>query len=233
MKVAWFSTGLSSFLACYYSYDVDDIIYTHVSNQHPDSLRFLHDCEKILERNITILQSNYFRSVDDVIDTFHTVAVAYGAPCTTKLKRDVRKDWELSHPGEHTYIWGLDANEKNRAEKLVKSMPHYKHEFPLIDRGLTKENVHAICQNMGLKRPIMYDMGYPNNNCIGCVRGGKGYWNKIRRDFPEVFERRAKQERLYKSTCIKGVYLDELPLDAGRCSEVFPSCDIFCQMYLD
>ncbi len=37
----------------------------------------------------------------------------------------------------------------------------------------------------------MYDLGYPNNNCIGCVKGGMGYWNKIRKDFPEVFQKRA------------------------------------------
>ena len=37
-------------------------------------------------------------------------------------------------------------------------------------------------------RPLMYDLGYPNNNCIGCVKGGMGYWNHIRKDFPEVFE---------------------------------------------
>lgn len=57
MKVCWFSTGISSFIACYLAKDVDEIIYTHVSNQHPDSIRFLHDCERLLGRKITILQS--------------------------------------------------------------------------------------------------------------------------------------------------------------------------------
>lgn len=233
MRVAWFSTGLSSFLACYYAKDVDEIIYTHISNQHPDSLRFLHDCEKILARHITVLQSIYFRSVDDVILSTGCINTPWGAPCTTKLKKDVRKDWELEHPGEHTYIWGYDYTERERAKRLIENMPQFNHEFPLIDRELTKENVHAICMNMGLKRPVMYDMGYPNNNCIGCVKGGKGYWNMIRRDFPDVFHRRAEQERQVNHSCIKGCFLDELPEDVGRCNEVFPSCDIFCQLYLD
>lgn len=35
----------------------------------------------------------------------------------------------------------------------------------------------------------MYDLGYANNNCIGCVKGGIGYWNKIRIDFPEESDR--------------------------------------------
>ena len=32
----------------------------------------------------------------------------------------------------------------------------------------------------------MYDLGYPNNNCIGCIKGGMGYWNRIRKDFPDI-----------------------------------------------
>lgn len=233
MKVSWFSCGVSSFLAAYYTPDLDEIIYTHISNQHPDSLRFLHDCECLLGRSVTVLQSKYFKSVDDVIITMRCTNTPWGAPCTTKLKKDVRKDWELEHPGTHTYVWGFDYTEKDRALRLCESMPNYNHEFPLIERELTKENVHAIASNLGLKRPVLYDMGYPNNNCVGCVKGGKGYWNMIRRDFPDVFERRAKQEREIGHSCINGCFLDELPENVGRTKEIFPSCDIFCQLYLD
>jgi len=77
----------------------------------------------------------------------------------------------------------------------------------------------------------MYDLGYSNNNCVGCVKGGMGYWNKIRVDFPEVFENRAKLERLIGHSCIKGVFLDELEPNRGRMSdEVLPECGIFCMM---
>ena len=77
----------------------------------------------------------------------------------------------------------------------------------------------------------MYDLGYRNNNCIGCVKGGMGYWNKIRIDFPEVFKQRAEEERKVGHTCIKGIYLDELPPDAGRIEdEVMEDCSIMCQL---
>jgi hypothetical protein len=79
----------------------------------------------------------------------------------------------------------------------------------------------------------MYDLGYRNNNCIGCVKGGMGYWNKIRKDFPEVFKARAEQEREVGHSCINGVYLDELEPDRGRFDdEVLEECSIFCQMVL-
>jgi len=76
-------------------------------------------------------------------------------------------------------------------------------------------------------------MGYKNNNCIGCVKGGAGYWNKIRVDFPNVFKRMARQERKmnvainkrYAGGERKRVFLDELPPDMGN---YFQEPDISC-----
>lgn len=231
MKVCWFSTGISSFVACYLAENVDEIIYTHVENQHPDSLRFLEDAERILGREITVLMSEDFGSVDEVIEKSKYINGPFGAPCTRILKRAVRQKWEAEHPGRHTYIWGYDANEKRRAARVVAAMPQFDHEFPLIEHGVSKEEAHGIASNLGLKRPIMYDLGYPNNNCIGCVKGGMGYWNKIRKDFPEVFERRAKQERMIGHSCIKGTFLDELDPNRGNINtEIMEDCGITCQL---
>ena len=121
MKVCWFSTGISSFVACYLAKDVDEIIYTHVSNQHPDSLRFLHDCEKLLGRKITIIQSEQYSSVDDVIEKTRCINTPFGAPCTDKLKKRVRMKWEREHPDHHIYVWGYDLNEKNRADRVCEN----------------------------------------------------------------------------------------------------------------
>ena len=78
---------------------------------------------------------------------------------------------------------------------------------------------------------FMYDLGYPNNNCIGCVKGGMGYWNKIRVDFPEVFKKRAELEREIGHSCLNGVFLDELEPDRGNMNlEVFPDCSIMCYL---
>ncbi len=218
-------------MVCYLAKDIDEIIYTHVTNQHPDSLRFLHDCEKLLGRQIKILQSDLYASVDDVIERTRCINTAYGAPCTKWLKKQVRRDWELNNFEHHTYVWGFDVNEKARADRIVESMNDYDHEFPLIENCLTKEECHGIADQLGLRRPVMYELGYPNNNCIGCVKGGMGYWNKIRKDFPEVFDCRAKQERMIGHICIKGVFLDELEPGRGNMNlEVMEDCTISCQI---
>ena len=233
MKVAWFSTGISSFIACYIAKDIDEIIYTHVADQHPDSLRFLHDCEMVLGRKITILQSDKYKGVSDVIEKTRCVNTPFGAPCTQKLKKDLRKQWEREHPDHHIYVWGFDCNETKRAKRTEESLSDYDHEFPLIEQGITKEQAHGIAWKLGVKRPVMYDMGYPNNNCIGCVKGGMGYWNKIRKDFPDVFKERAELERAVGHSCIKGVFLDELEPDRGNIKhEIMEDCDIICQLLL-
>ena len=66
----------------------------------------------------------------------------------------------------------LIVQKKERADRLVDAMPGFEHEFPLIDLGLSKQNAHAISEDTGVKRPAMYDLGYSNNNCVGCVKGG-------------------------------------------------------------
>lgn len=215
MKVAWYGCGVSSFIAAYLAKDVDRLVYCHIENQHPDSLRFLRDCERFLGKQIEILQSEH-RSVENVVGKYRFLNSPYGAKCTNVLKKQVRKEWEKKQDEPLIYVWGYDCTEKHRAERLRESEPDILHEFPLLDAGLTKEDCHKISKQLGLKRPKMYDMGYPNNNCIGCVKGGMGYWNMIRQDFPKVFERMAKLERQIGHSCIKHCFLDELDPDRGR-----------------
>lgn len=232
VKVVWLSAGVSSFVAGYLAKDVDEWIYIDVEDQHPDSMRFIRDCEKAIGKPVTVLYSEYAKDVESVIMKARYVNGPHGAPCTTVLKKQVRKAWEREHMTESlTYVWGMDANERDRAERIVERFPEVKHEFPLIENGITKEGAHAILGGLGIKRPAMYDLGYSNNNCIGCVKGGMGYWNKIRKDFPDVFERRARMEREIGHSCLKQYFLDELPEDAGKMQdEVMGDCDILCQL---
>jgi predicted transposase YbfD/YdcC len=210
---------------------LDRIIYCHIEEQHPDTIRFLNDCEKLLGKNIEVLQSPY-KSVEKVIDSQRFINGPGGAACTNLLKKRVRKDWERkNNDGNLIYIWGYDVNEKHRAERIEESMPEYQHEFPLIDKLMTKEDCHAIANRLGLKRPMMYDLGYRNNNCIGCVKGSMWYWNKIRQDFPETFALRAKQEREIGHSCIKDCFLDELKPGQGKPQdEVSEDCGFACIM---
>ena len=233
-RVCWLSAGVSSFVAGVLG-NADTWIYIDVADQHPDSMRFVKDCEKAIGQQIIVLKSKEFENVEDVCRKVGMVNSPAGAPCTGMLKKKVRKQWEHQYLMEHgtfeglTYLWGYDVSERKRAEHIVENFPEFHHEFPLLERGMSKKNVHGYFDShCDFKRPLMYDLGYSNNNCIGCVKGGMGYWNMIRRDFPEVFEARAKMERDVGHSCINGIFLDELEPNRGRTHEVMPECDLLC-----
>lgn len=237
LSVCWLSAGVSSFISAYLLRDsIDEFIYIDIDDQHPDTLRFLSDCESVLKRPITIIKSSQYTCVDDVCRSFRFINSAYGAKCTEILKKRVRKKWEYDHSSESiSYVWGFDSSELNRSFRLSTSMPSFKHLFPLIDFNLTKSDCHLLCSELKIKRPIMYDLGYPNNNCIGCVKGGAGYWNKIRIDFPDVFYSRSVLERDIGHSILHNkngmLFLDELDPCSGRklkpiCSDCGISCEI-------
>lgn len=232
--VSWFSAGVSSAVATRMAIDqIDEIIYTHIDDQHPDTMRFVRDCEQWFGKPITILQSPY-KCVENAVFAGKSRYIngVHGANCTRWLKVRVRKEWEDMRQGQRLfYVWGMDCSEYKRADRLRETMSGFSHLFPLIDRGITKAHAHEILTASGVKRPAMYDLGYLNNNCIGCVKGGMGYWNKIRVDFPDVFEARARLERRVGASCINGVYLDELDPERGRKdAPICDDCGIMCQL---
>lgn len=239
-KVCWVSAGISSFMAGYLAGDVDEWIYIDIKDQHPDSLRFIKDCESAIGKPIQVLRSNEYTCVDDCVRAFGGFRNPGNgfAPCTNWLKKRVRKEWENRNKDyELIYVWGFDFKEKSRAERTVESNPQARHEFPLIDRNLSKEEVHGLFERtFPFKRPFMYELGYPNNNCLGCTKGGMGYWNKIRKDFPDVFKSRSELERLVGHSILKDskgspIYLDELDPNRGNMNtEVFPECGIMCYL---
>lgn len=240
LTVAWLSAGVSSFIAAYLiKGEIDEFYYIDIDDQHEDSMRFIKDCERLLGKEIKVLKSNTYKSVEDAClagGMIRSARTGY-AFCTDYLKKRVRKEqFELLHKGDEiTYVWGMDFSERERkrAERVEQAQPQYKHRFPLIEQQLTKQDCHAISRRLGLKRPLMYDLGYQNNNCIGCVKGGMGYWNKIRKDFPEVFKARAELERRLGCRCLTECYLDELDPNRGKIEdEIMEDCGIFCEINL-
>jgi len=238
--VVWFSCGSTSAVAAkltiakYKSRLPIEIIYTDPGGEHHDNKRFLRDCEKWFGQKITVLKSEKYRDIWDVFNqTRYLVGVA-GARCTTELKKSLRQQFQK--PWQDIQVFGFDSGEEKRAEKFRSNNPEVFLETPLIDKGLTKGDCLAMLKRANIDLPIMYKLGYRNNNCIGCVKGQAGYWNKIRVDFPDVFERMAKVERelnvainkTYKGDGKrKRIFLDELPHDMGRYKE---EPDIECSL---
>jgi len=123
----------------------------------------------------------------------------HGALCTVELKKKVRMAFQRE---DDIQIFGFTSEERDRADRFLKNNFEITSRFPLIDSGLTKADCFEIIKDAGLELPESYRLGYHNANCIGCVKGGMGYWNKVRVTNPEVFDRMAKLERSIGASCI-------------------------------
>lgn len=232
--IAWFSCGATSAIATMLAlreYSNVKIYRIVTGSEHLDNERFMHECEeKLFQQKIQIARSEKYTSVFDVITKKRFINSPYGASCTYELKKQVRYKIEDEIQYWDGQIYGFDSAERKRAQRFLEQYPATKPIFPLIEHNLSKEDCLAIIANKGIQLPTMYQLGYNNNNCIGCVKGGKGYWNMIRKDFPAIFNQTASIERQIGHSCIKDCFLDELPTTSGRSPGIIPECSIFCAL---
>jgi hypothetical protein len=212
------------------------IINAFIQEEHPDNRRFLADCETWFSRPVTVLRDE--RDGASVIALFRRrgfMKSQHGAICSTTFKRALLDTF--TRPDD-TIMLGYTAEETDRFEDFVEAFPHLTVRAPLVERGLTKADCLAMVERAGIVLPLLYRLGYNNANCIGCIKGGMGYFNKIRRDFPEQFEALAQVEQeigagafLFRDRATGTRFaLRDLPPDAGRHDEVLPSCSFFCEI---
>lgn len=160
----------------------------------------------------------------------------HGARCTIELKR-VLLDAFRTRDDQLVLGYTADRSDVARFERFFDSGSDRPPRAPLIERGLTKADCLAMVERAGIVLPEMYRRGFSNANCVGCVKGGEGYWNKIRREFPEDFaEVSAIQEEIGPGAYFfrdrktgRRISLRELSPDAGRDDETLPDCSFFCE----
>jgi len=242
----WFSCGAASAVAA--KLTIEQFGNTHniriinnpVAEEDEDNRRFLKDVETWLGYPIELATNEDWPDAK-CTDVWAKRRWMYGgkgkkagAPCTVELKKMARYQWEVKNKAEWLVL-GFTVEEQRRHNDFVK------RERPtlipvLIDAGMTKQACFDMLSAAGIKLPRIYLMGYPNANCIGCVKASSPtYWNHVRKMHPDVFSERAKQSREIgcKLTRVKGVrvFIDELDPEArGRpLKSMKMDCNSFCE----
>lgn len=238
----WFSCGSASAVAAkltldkYGTQNRVSIVNNPIKEEHPDNQRFLKDVESWLGHPITFATRSKYpeQSCKDVWSDRRYMSGVAGAPCTMELKKKARQEWEVLNKPDFTVL-GFTVEETKRADRF-RLTERDTLLTPLIEEGYTKQDCFDIITQAGLELPAIYKLGYPNANCIGCVKAGSPtYWNLVRQTFPDVFEDRAKQSREIGAKLVKykgqRMFLDELPKDAkGRDLKNYNfECGIFCE----
>lgn len=236
----WFSCGAASAVAAKKTIEIYGkthnvmVVNNPIAEEHPDNLRFLKDVEKWIGQKIISASNPDFpsNSIKDVFDKRKYISGIKGAPCTQLLKKGARYAFELKNKIDY-HVLGFTLEELARHERFTK-FERDNVKAVLIDGRLTKQDCFDIISKAGIKLPEIYSLGYPNANCIGCVKSqSPTYWNLVRKTFPLVFKDRAEQSRRIgaKLCMLKGkrIFLDELPEDAKGGKIKSYECGIFCE----
>lgn len=227
--ISWFSCGAASAVATKLAIQADPntiVVRCIVENEDDDNSRFADECAEWFGRPVLELRSEKYKDCWQVWEERRFLNGPAGALCTVEMKKKVRQRFQEA--GDIQYF-GFTADEKERALRFQENNLEVNAKFPLIENSLTKRDCFMRIKARGIELPRMYRLGYNNANCIGCVKGGMGYWNKIRVTHPEVFNRMALLERDIGHSCIKGVFLDQLDTKRGRHEDVtLPECGLFC-----
>jgi len=213
-----------------------EIINAYIENEHPDNRRFLADCECWFGRKVTVLRDEkYGANIITVFRKKRFMASHHGAPCSRELKRNLLDAWKKP---DDVMVLGFTAEERHRFEDFCERNQERTVLAPLIEAGLGKEDCKAMIERAGIQLPLMYRLGYDNANCIGCVKGGQGYWRAIKEDFPAEFEELAIAQdeigpgahflRNHKTG--ERISLRDIPSGPARRNEALPSCSFFCEI---
>ena len=250
--ISWFSCGAASAYATYLAskkYPDLQVFYCRVIQEHDDNLKFLEAFEEKTGIKVeTLINEKHQGDIYDVFRKRKFIKGQKGAPCTMLLKKEVRLKQQLP---DDIQIFGYTIEEYERMNDLIDGAPTIILDNILIDNNITKKECLQWVVDMGFELPTMYKLGYNNNNCIGCVKGGMGYWNAIRVDFPEAFSKMAKLERELgysinkevvgeeigengkKKKIYAPVWLDELDPKRGNFKrDQPPSCGFTCEWKL-
>lgn len=231
--ISWFSCGAASAVATMLTHKSEPV-YCCTGSEHPDNERFLADCERWFQTKVTRIWNKKYDDTWDVWGSRQYLAGIDGAPCTVELK--VKPRLEFQRPDDvHVFGYTCDGPDADRAARLRANYPELNIKTPLIDRGLTKAACLAMIERAGIRPPVLYGLGFQNNNCIPCVKAtSPAYWALVRKYFPKEFERMAKLShdldvRLCRINDERR-FIDEIPIDHPTSNPLQPSCDFLCHI---
>lgn len=191
--IAWFSCGAASLVMSKMTIEKygDRCVVVNCdmrNDEHPDNQRVFLAAEAWLDRKIIRIASKKFASVDEVFEKERYMAGVEGARCSTEMKKIPGM---LFRDVADVHCWGYTVDEQDRIARFERNNPELFLEWPLRDAGLTKQGCFDILAKAGIRRSAMYDLGFNNANCFGCVKStSPPYWNRVRRVRPDVFDSR-------------------------------------------
>lgn len=246
-RVRWYSNGAASAVATKLDLVANPggvVVLCDTRSEHPDNERFRAECETWFGQKIIVLGSEEYRDTFHVWEKERWISGPEGAKCTGVLKAALRI--EFQRPDDvHIFGYTADKPDVKRAENFRLNNFELTVVTPLIERGLDKSACLGMLMGAGIAPPVLYGLGFHNNNCIPCGKAtSPNYWAAMRLHFPEQFARTAAIARdLGARLAIIGrekqehgppknvrVFIDDIPADWPTLNPISPSCDFLCHL---
>ncbi|MGG3233240.1 hypothetical protein ABEP17_06960 [Priestia flexa] len=169
-----------------------------------DTLIEDEDLYRFIDESVKQLGAEYIRLEDgrtpwEVFKDVRYLGNSRLAQCSHLLKQKPADKWLKDNfkPNECVLYLGIDWTESHRTKAPVKNYAPYKVEFPMCEEPyITKEEMIAELESLGIKQPRLYERGYSHNNCGGfCVRAGQGHFAHLLKDNPELYKYHEQKEQ--------------------------------------
>ena len=202
--IVFYSGGIGSWAAAkrvIAKYGKQDVIllFTDTLIEDEDLYRFIQ--ETVSEMGVEFHRIADGRTPFEVYKDVRYLGNSRIAPCSHKLKQEVAEKWikENFSPDDCVLYLGIDWTEEHRTNAPRKNWHPYKVEFPMCEEPyVTKEEMIAELEKLGIEQPRLYKMGFAHNNCGGfCCRAGQGHFANLLKQMPERFAYyEAKEEEM-------------------------------------
>lgn len=190
------------------------LLFHDTKEEDEDTYRFLWQMAAALNHPIT--ERSDGRSVTEVCRDEGALANDHMAFCSRILKAEPGERYiqELRDSGvdEIIKVVGFSIHEWERVQRSHAHAERngYRVVFPMWSGPTSKQDCvdWSVCQ-MGVQPSRMYEWS-DHANCVGCLRGGKAYFLKVKEVRPDVFQQRMELEEEFGHHIVKEGFLKDL-----------------------
>ena len=209
--VVGFSGGLTSAWCAGWAlrtYPKDEVVllWHDVKEEHPDTVRFVHEMAAALDMPVTEWSDG--RSVTQLFRDEAYLGNNQNAMCSRILKQIPGSKYiaaAIECGYEVVKVVGMSAKEPDRvANQAAKAVNGgFTVRFPMIETGTTKQQATDWVLSMGVKPSAIYCWS-EHANCVGCVKGGMAYWQAVAKNAPDVYAQRIALEEEFGHGILRG-----------------------------
>jgi hypothetical protein len=187
------------------------LLFADTLIEDPDLWRFMLQAVQQLGARFTIIRDG--RTPWQVFEDERFIGNTRVDVCSRILKRDPLAKYRDANfdPSDTVIHFGLAWYEPDRIERVRRAMTDagWACDFPMCwEPLLDPEEVLALMESQGIRRPALYAEGFSHNNCGGrCVKAGHAQWAKLLEKRPAAYLESEGHERRLRGLGINGTIL--------------------------